>query len=97
MKGTLRVVEGPWELAYDMIDVEQFLTFKAAGRAEHTDTSVEDAVADELASLQCRSNRQAYGGGCAFCRLSLSSLLDSEPQTRALTPAHQRPRAAETE
>lgn len=82
MKGTLRVVEGPWELAYDMIDVEQFLTFKAAGRAEHTDTSVEDAVADELASLQCSSNRQAYGGGqLVYALASVIEVAASLPTT----------------
>ena len=64
MKGTLRVLEGgSWDLAYELVDVEDFLHFNAARREGGTDTSVEDAVADELATLQCSSNRQAYAGG----------------------------------
>lgn len=82
MKGTLRVVEGAWDLAYDLLDTSQFLHFNAAPREGDTDTSVEDAVADELRTLQCSSNRQAYGGGqLVYALASVIEVAASLPTT----------------
>jgi len=59
MKGTLRVVKGNWHLAYDLIDLTRFRHFNVTRRSGDDDTSVEDAVEDELSTIQCDTNLQA--------------------------------------